>query len=376
MPMETQPQSQAVARRPASAVDTVRAHLESPRFLEQVKMAMPSGEDGRRLVRGAITAMQKNPSLAECNQASIFTSLLTCAQLGLILDGREAHLVKYGPDCVLIPDYKGIVRLVMQSGSVEHVHADIVCDADEFEFNMGEVTVHRINLRAPRGEPYAVYALARFRGGGTKAEVLSVEEVERIRSRSRQKEGGPWSKDWAEMAKKTAFKRLAKWLPLQSVAREALDATILEEDPDNTVPVTEPPKPALRARKSPPTVDTTISEAKPPAPEPEPEGTPPPPAPAPEPDPAPAPAAPRVPRGRKPAAQPAVQPSLSEHPIGAWAVENNISLSRFVEAAVEYGALPEPDSGNVKTWSDLPEDVASWWNESKEALAAALKSEA
>lgn len=366
MPMETTSQPQAVARRAPNAVDTVRAHLESPRFLEQVKMAMPSGEDGRRLVRGAITAMQKNPDIAQCNQASIFTSLLTCAQLGLILDGREAHLVKYGSECVLIPDYKGIVRLVMQSGSVEHVHADVVCEADEFEFNMGEVTVHRINLRAPRGEPYAVYALARFRGGGTKAEVLSVEEVERIRSRSRQKEGGPWSKDWAEMAKKTAFKRLAKWLPLQSVAREALDATILEEDPDNTVPVTEPPKPALRARKAPPTVDTTISEVKPPAPEPEPEGTPPPP--VPEPDPAPAPAAPRVPRGRKPAP--------SEHPIGAWAGENGISLSKFVAAAVEYGALSEPDSGNVKSWSDLPEDVASWWNESKEALAAALKSAA
>lgn len=367
---QPQPQSQAVAKRAAGPLDTIRSHLESPRFLEQVKMAMPAGEDGRRLVRGAITAMQKKPELAQCEQASIFTSLLTCAQLGLILDGREAHLVKYGPECVLIPDYKGIVRLVMQSGSVEHVHADIVCDADEFEFDMGEVKVHRINLRAPRGTPYAVYALARFRGGGTKAEVLSVEEVERIRARSRNRDAGPWVKDWAEMAKKTAFKRLAKWLPLQSAAREALDATIIEEDPDETAPpVTEPPKPTLRARRAPPTVETTVTEV--PAPEsPQPQAATAP-EPASEPTPASAPP-PRVPRGRKPAAAPPTPAEPPPHPVAAWAAEHNITLPQFIAAAIEYGALMPEEGERIAKWDDIPAETVEWWHPSQAALLAAF----
>lgn len=363
--------AQAIARRAPTAVDKVRAHLESPAFLDQIKMAMPSGEDGRRLVRGAITALQKSPSLAECSQQSIFSSLLTCAQLGLILDGREAHLVKFGQDCILVPDYKGIVRLVMQSGSVEHVHADVVCENDEFEYDMGEVRCHRINLRRPRGVPYAVYALARFRGGGSKAEVLPVEEVERIRARSRNKAAGPWVNDWNEMAKKTAFKRLSKWLPLQSVAREAIDAISVEEDNDPAAAVTEPPQNKLRPRKAPPTVDTTattVGPAEGTEPEPPPQDNPPtepePTAPAPEP---PAPA--RVPRGRKPVTAAEAQ----AHPIGAWAVVNGITFDQFLDAAIEYGAVDEDQRGKIKGFHDFGADVTAWWDGAKEALAAALK---
>lgn len=275
-------QTAAVGKRPPTKLDVVRAHLESPAFLQQVQMAMPTGEDGKRLIRGAITAMQKNPKIGECLQTTIFTSLLTCAQLRLNLDGREAHLVpfwdgKAGPEgkgamvCTLIPDYKGLVRLVLQSGNISNVHADLVCQNDTFEFDKGRILAHRINFRVPRGDVYAVYALATFKDGTEKAEVMSVDEVEKVRQGSKQKDGKPWQDHWGEQAKKTVFKRLTKWLPLSPEANEAIhidntrpaEASLPVEETDDDGPV-ELPKRESRAPR------TTVTADAPPPPAPTP----------------------------------------------------------------------------------------------------------
>jgi recombination protein RecT len=60
-------------------------------------------------------------------------------------------------------------------------------------------------------------------GGTVKTEVLSHEEIEGIRKRSRAGNNGPWVTDWCEMAKKTAFRRATKWLPLSAEIRDAFE---------------------------------------------------------------------------------------------------------------------------------------------------------
>lgn len=267
-------------KRAATPVDVVRTHLESPAFLEQIKLAMPTGEDGRRLVRGAITAMQKNPKIAECERTSIFTSMLTCAQLGLQLDGREAHLVPFTTkvgdqwvkSCTLVPDYKGLVRLTLQSDTVSFVHADVVCENDEFDYDRGLVTKHKINFRKDRGPIYCVYAFARFKDGGEKAEVMSRADVEAIRAGSPGANGKPWRENWGEMAKKTVFKRLCKWVPLSARGSEAvsidnnleLNHGAIDVDGDEVPASVELPK---RNQPAPRSANATVVDA----------GTPPPP---------------------------------------------------------------------------------------------------
>jgi recombination protein RecT len=194
---------------PKNASELVR----SEGLQQQVSKALPKGEDATRFMRCVVTACNKNPKLWDCTPASVASVILQAAQWGLMPDGHHAHLIPYGNDATLQFDYKGILALVMRSGEVAHIHADIVCQNDKYRFNLGKVEEHVVDLSKDRGEAYAVYAMVRFKDGETAAIQMSKAEVEAIRKASRSGSSGPWATYPMEMWKKTAFKRLAKWLP-------------------------------------------------------------------------------------------------------------------------------------------------------------------
>jgi len=154
--------------------------------------------------------------------------MMDLSLIGLEPDGRWAHLIPYENkkrgvvECQLIVDYKGLVQLAMRSGEISYIHADVVCEHDDFEYDRGEIARHKIDMRKPRGSIYAAYAMAVFRDGTRKCEVMSREEIEAVRARSRAGNSGPWVTDYAEMCKKTALRRLSKWLPMSSETLEKI----------------------------------------------------------------------------------------------------------------------------------------------------------
>lgn len=217
----------------------LKALLTGDKMREQFAAALPKHLTPERFCRVAITALSRTPKLAECTQESFFRCLLDLSAFGLEPDGRRAHLIPYGNQCTLILDWKGIAELALRSGLIAKLHADIVCENDEFAYDLGEIKTHKIDFKQPRGAMYAVYALAVTKDGQTFVSVMHKEEVEAIRKRSRAGNSGPWQTDYNEMAKKTAFRRLAKWLPLSAEFRDALD-----KDDDLVLPEREAPKAA------------------------------------------------------------------------------------------------------------------------------------
>ena len=207
----------------------LKGWLMSPQFQEQIAVACGDAIDPKHFLRVALTSVNKNPKLADCTKESVLQCCLDAASFGVETNGRDAHLIPYGKVCTLIIDYKGYVRLVMNTGLVSNIHADVVCENDEFEYNLGEVKTHRIDYRKPRGEMYAVYCIATMKDGSKKAEVLSKEEVDKIRVRSRSGGSGPWVTDYWQMSRKTAFRRLQKWLPLSPEIQEKLDRDMRAE---------------------------------------------------------------------------------------------------------------------------------------------------
>ena len=211
-------QSNAVAERPT----TVKGWMESPEFKAQLAKVLPKHLTPERQLRVGLTALMKVPKIAECTIPSVMKAMLDCSSLGLEPDGRYAHLIPYGTTCTLIIDYKGLVALAMRSGQVANIHADMVCENDVFEYDRGELKTHKIDFRKPRGNAYAYYSLVKMKDGTETCQVMSLEEVEAVRKRSKSGSSGPWVTDFPEMAKKTVFKRHSKWLPLSSEFRDAI----------------------------------------------------------------------------------------------------------------------------------------------------------
>ena len=206
---------------------TVKEHINSEAFREKLRVALPKHLTPERFAGVALTQINTNPGLLKCTQESLFKCLLQLGQMGLEPDGRRAHLVPYGTECTLLIDYKGLVELALRNGDVARIHADVVyeseIEAGDFIYNRGKVEKHNKSLKSDRGAVVAAYAEVEFLNGTAKAEVMTLEEVEAIRSQSKAGKNGPWVNHWNEMAKKTVFRRLAKWLPLSPEIRDSME---------------------------------------------------------------------------------------------------------------------------------------------------------
>jgi len=238
-PMSTStPAVRQTAQPPATnaARKDVKSLLEGPAFRAEIAKVLPKHLTPDRMIRVAITATMKTPKLLQCTADSLTKCLLDCSALGIEPDGRRAHLIPFEDRkkgvtvCTLIIDYKGLAELAMRSGLVSNIHADVVRENDVFEYDLGEIKAHKIDFRNERGAAYAFYAICRFKDGSVKADVMSVDEVEAIRMRSKSPNEGPWATDPVEMGKKTVFRRLSKWLPLSPEFRDAVEKDD-EEDP-------------------------------------------------------------------------------------------------------------------------------------------------
>lgn len=233
----------ARANTPPEKPKTVEEWIQS--MAPAMKEALPKHLDIDRFTRIAVTQLRTNPTLRECTVPSLLAAIMQCAQLGLEpgLLGH-AYLVPFNnrkagvKEVQFVIGYKGLIDLARRSGNIESIAAHEVCENDEFIFEYGleEKLVHRPAL-TNRGKPYLYYAYAKFKGGGHQVEVMPIEDIEKIRLRSKARDNGPWQTDYDEMAKKTVIRRLAKYLPISiEVARAiAQDESVKQEiAPDMT----------------------------------------------------------------------------------------------------------------------------------------------
>ncbi len=178
-----------------------------------------------RMLRLAIGAFETTPKLLDCTPTSLLRCVMQASLLGLEINSplQQAYLVPFfnkgRMECVLIPDYRGLMDLARASEKVESLYAEIVYEKDSFIYQLGSnpFLEHTKTLDAKPGDPKAVYAIA-FLSGAQHAvfEVIPYRDIIALRDRIAAKNKGadsPWKTDEAAMARKTAIKRLCKWLP-------------------------------------------------------------------------------------------------------------------------------------------------------------------
>jgi recombination protein RecT len=221
-----------------SVIDTIKAEISSPKFMADLEMCLPKFMTKERQARILMTIVTKNPKLAECSRASLYSCMMDCSSLGLEPDGRMAHLIPFGETCTLIVDYKGLVQLIMRSEQVDSIWAFNTYRNEKIKITYGtkpDIQHEPLTDGSDRGEYIGTYAVALLKGESTpKFEWMQKSEIEGIRSRSKTPNKGPWVTDFGEMARKTTIRRIAKTLPLAYEIRELIDLDTKNEfgDPE------------------------------------------------------------------------------------------------------------------------------------------------
>lgn len=245
---------------------SIAAYLE--KMKPQIALALPKHLTADRLARIALTNIRLTPKLLECSVDSLMGAIMQAAQLGLEPGPLgHAYLVPYGRECTLIIGYKGLIDLARRSDQIRSISAHLVYENDYFELTYGleENLVHK-PVFENRGKPKLAYMVARLKDGAYAIEVMSVEEIERIRQRSKAANSGPWVTDWEEMARKTVVRRGSKYLPLaieiqQAIAADETVKTEIAPDMTEVIDVSATAVRDLELGDAPPSRDEAEAEA-------------------------------------------------------------------------------------------------------------------
>jgi recombination protein RecT len=204
---------------------------------------------GARLAKRAVLTMARNAKLQECTPDSFVRCVLEAAELGLAIDGRLAHAVPFNNkvkdadgverwrmECQFIPDYKGLILAARRSGIIRDIYGDVVCQNDQFDADRQggqDVLIHKRDLKRPRGDVYAAYAVVLRPDGTWRYELMDLDELHQVRDRSKSytrtdrdgnaKPSGPWVTDPKEMYRKTVVRRVLKMYAEDGALKRALD---------------------------------------------------------------------------------------------------------------------------------------------------------
>lgn len=226
-------------------IDEVRMSLTKmePEFLK----VLPSHISPDKFSRTAITALQNNPSLIDCDRRSLYGACLAAATDGLLPDGREGAIVPFAGRAKWMPMVGGIMKKVRNSGEIGDIDAQVVYANDEYDAWIDEKGRHFKFKKnsGDRGEPRLTFAYALGRDGTFYFEEVSEEEMQKIEASARAKDS-PWKGPFRnEMKRKSALRRLAKYRLPQSTDLANLTQTeddIYDVEPESPT-TAEPGKP-------------------------------------------------------------------------------------------------------------------------------------
>ena len=229
-----------VKSKPLTQVTNVKELLWNDAAKNQLQQVAAAHMKPERMMRLMANAIRTTPKLGECDPMSLLGGLMTCAGLGLEPNTimGHAYLIPFKnnrkgiTEVQLVVGYKGLIDLARRSGHITSIAANIHYSDDEvWEYEEGTEARLRHIPGAQEGEKLHAYAIAKFRDGGHAYVVLPWGKVMKIRDGSQgwqtavrynSTDRSPWKSHEDEMAKKTAIRALAKYLPLSVEFRDAL----------------------------------------------------------------------------------------------------------------------------------------------------------
>lgn len=213
----------------------------TPKF----QAALPAHIPPEKFVRTVLTTIQLNPDIAnECEPQSIYNECTKAAADGLIIDGREAALVKYNvkkkingvdqwvPAAKYMPMVAGLLKKARNSGEIASIVGRCVYQNDKFHVVFGddEKLTHEPALDNEPGPLRLAYMVAKLKDGTIVRHVMTRQQIEKRKNASRSKDSGPW-KSWEDdMWIKTVLRGGMKFLPASTDRGDFADLVTRDDD--------------------------------------------------------------------------------------------------------------------------------------------------
>lgn len=204
----------------------LRALLSTDGAKAQIAAALPKHLTADRQIRVLMTTINKVPKLLQCSQSSLLDALMRCSAAGLEPDGVHAHLIPYGQQCTLVIGYKGLLKMIYNSGMVSTIVCNVIHANDLFDPLTNRYVEHWLRQDIEADEPGKVlgaFCTIVMKDGGSMTSRMSEAEINKIRDATRWNNQGPWKDHWTEMAKKTVLRRAAKMAPMSAEMHNALN---------------------------------------------------------------------------------------------------------------------------------------------------------
>jgi recombination protein RecT len=233
--------SGALLKTPLRQVADVKHLLMNEQARDQLAMVAAKHMNPERMMRVVANAIRTTPKLGQCEPMSLLGALMQCAALGIEPNSilGHAYLIPFDKkeknsktgkwevvrtDVQLIVGYRGLIDLARRSGHITSIAANIHYSDDVlWEYEEGTEARLKHQPGPAEGKKLHAYAIAKFKDGGHAYVVLPWAHVMKIRDgsqgwqqavRTAKTAESPWQKHEDEMAKKTAVRALAKYLPL------------------------------------------------------------------------------------------------------------------------------------------------------------------
>lgn len=239
------PQTQT--EKPVSPMQTAISNLKS-KFTTYEKEILPQllsvhGISPAQFVQVVMTEIKKSEKLLQAfmeNPSSMLASVLAGAEIGLIPSDTsgEFYLIprnmkqsdgRYKMTVTPLIGYKGLVAILLRSGDVTRVHAEVVYEGDVFEptYGLEPNIIHKPNFESPRTADkirYA-YAVAKMKSGEYQFAVMTRAEIEGVKNMSKNTNDLYFNDKmginrWME--KKCALIQLSKMLPKDYYSKKAI----------------------------------------------------------------------------------------------------------------------------------------------------------
>lgn len=209
----------------------------------------PDGYDVVRAIKLAAKAIIQNPDLVRCTGASIKLAVINAVELGLDLSVStgQAYIVPFKDRAQLIIGYRGWKKLVLESGHISGIDAQVVYKNETCLVELGTDPKVTHTPGFDGGDIVGAYVIAVFKDGHKQVDVLRAEDIDRAKGASRTK-GGPWSTDFPAMVRKTAVRRICKYLPETPLIYKAFQHDEPETSAATVRVEQEPGAHSLRAR--------------------------------------------------------------------------------------------------------------------------------